>query len=50
MKNSGTVHEDNFDYTEWRKDYFDKMSDEEYHKAAVEYAKKHPFTGKAKVI
>jgi len=42
MKNSGTVHEDNFDYTEWRRDYFDKMSDEEYHKAAVEYAKNIP--------
>ena len=44
------IKADNFDYTEWRKDFFDKMSDEEYRKEAVEYARTHPFTGNAKVI
>ncbi|MBR1553264.1 MAG: hypothetical protein IJ631_04545 [Schwartzia sp.] len=44
------IKTDNFDYTEWRKDFFDKMTDEEYHNAAVEYAKTHPFKGKAKII
>lgn len=44
------IKADNFDYTEWRKDFFDKMSDEKYRKEAVEYARTHPFTCNAKVI
>ena len=38
---------DNFDYTEWRKDFFDKMTLEEFHNNAIEYEKAHPFKGKA---
>lgn len=44
------IKDDRFDYTEWRRNFFDKMTDEEYHNAAVEYAKTHPFKGKAKII
>lgn len=35
-----------FDYTEWRKQYFDEMDPEEFNEAAVLYAKKHPFKAK----
>ena len=36
-----------FDYTEWRRKYFDAMELGEYHEKAVEYAKTHPYRGKA---
>lgn len=32
-----------FDYTKWRKTYFDEMPPEEFNAAAVAYAKAHPF-------
>lgn len=40
----------NFDYTAWRREYFDKMEPGQYHKEALEYAKAHPYQGKAKRI
>jgi hypothetical protein len=36
-----------FDYTRWQRDYFDKMSPGEFSRDAVQYAKDHPFKGKA---
>lgn len=36
-----------FDYTEWQRTQYDNMTPEEYSREAAEYAKKHPFTGKA---
>ena len=36
-----------FDYTKWQREYFDRMSAEELHEAAVNYAKEHPFQGKS---
>lgn len=39
-----------FDYTEWQRKYFDAISPEQFHKEAVEYAKTHPYKGKAKII
>ena len=36
-----------FDYTEWRRKHFDAMAPGEFHAQAQEYAKAHPYTGKA---
>ena len=36
-----------FDYTRWQRDYFDKMPPGEFSSDAVQYAKDHPFEGKA---
>ena len=35
--------QERFDYTKWRQSYFGNMSAEEFHTAAVQYAKEHPF-------
>ena len=35
-----------FDYTKWRRQYFDDVDAEEFNAAAVEYAKAHPFKPK----
>ena len=32
-----------FDYTKWQKKHFDSINSEEFHKAAVAYARKNPF-------
>ena len=32
----------NLDYTEWRRNMFDGMSDEEFDAAVIEYGKAHP--------
>ena len=36
-----------FDYTRWQREYFDKMEPDRFNKEAVNYAKEHPFNGKA---
>ena len=36
-----------FDYTEWQQKFYDKFPVGEVHKQAIEYAKTHPYTGKA---
>jgi hypothetical protein len=36
-----------FDYTRWQREYFDKMEPDQFNKEAVNYAKEHPFNGKA---
>lgn len=45
-----TIQRERFDYTKWRESIFDSMGIKEVNEAAVEYAKTHPFTGKAKRI
>ena len=42
---SGILRE-RFDYTKWRKQYFDDLDADAFNDAAVDYAKKHPFTPK----
>ena len=37
---------DSFDYTAWRREYFDKMNVTQINTEAVAYARKHPYTGK----
>jgi len=38
------------DYTKWQRQYYDAMAPGEFEKQALEYAKEHPFKGKAKII
>lgn len=35
------------DYTTWRRKYYDAMEPGEFHQKALDYADKHPYTGKA---
>lgn len=39
------VKRENFDYTLWRRDYFDRMNLEGVNSEAVAYAAKHPHKG-----
>ena len=39
-----------FDYTKWQAEYFDKMTDEEFNTAATEYARNNSHKGKAKIV
>ena len=32
-----------FDYTKWKREYFDEVSADEFNSVAVNYAKAHPF-------
>lgn len=41
---------DDFDYTVWQREYFDKMASEEFMQNAADYADSHPYKGKATVI
>ena len=34
-----------FDYTEWQRDYFDRMPPETIREKALDYAEKHPYSG-----
>ena len=51
IENMGTIETERFisalireksDYTKWRRKYFSEVSSDEFHTAAVEYAKKNP--------
>ena len=44
------IKNDKFDYTKWREDKFEDMTLEELNNAAAQYAKEHPFKGKAAII
>ena len=44
------IKRDNFDYTVWQREYFDKMKPGEFAENASEYAKSHPYKGKGKVL
>ena len=40
------IKRDSFDYTVWRREYFDKMDLEQISNESVAYAKSHPHKGK----
>ena len=41
---------DDFDYTVWQREYFDKMESGEFAAKASAYSNSHPYTGKAQVL
>jgi len=41
------IKRETFDYTKWRRNYFDSMKDGEFTRAAAEYGKAHPHEVKA---
>ena len=44
------IKRDDFDYTVWQREYFDKMEKGEFAAKASAYANRHPCTGKAQVL
>ena len=44
------IKRDDFDYTVWQREYFDKMKPGEFAQKASVYAKNHPYTGNAKIL
>lgn len=44
------IKRDDFDYTVWQREYFDKMESGEFAAKASAYADRHPFTGKAQIL
>ena len=44
------IKRDDFDYTLWQREYFDKMESGEFAAKASAYADSHPFTGKAQIL
>lgn len=44
------IKRDDFDYTVWQREYFDKMEPGEFGAKASAYAKSHPYTGKAQFL
>ena len=44
------IKRDDFDYTVWQREYFDKMEAGEFAKKASAYADTHPYEGKAQVL
>ena len=44
------IKRDDFDYTVWQREYFDKMEASEFAAKASAYANAHPYTGSGKVL
>lgn len=44
------IKRDDFDYTIWQREYFDKMATGEFAVKAFAYAESHPYTGKARIL
>lgn len=44
------IKRDDFDYTVWQREYFDKMESGEFAAKASVYADRHPFSGKAQIL
>lgn len=44
------IKRDNFDYTVWQRDYFDKMQPGKFAANAAAYAESHPYIGKGKIL
>ncbi len=44
------IKRDDFDYTVWQREYFDKMQSGEFAANAAAYAKNHPYTGKGQIL
>ena len=41
-----TINRERFDYTQWRRQYFENVDPEDFLREAAEYAKAHPFQPK----
>ena len=44
------IKRDDFDYTVWQREYFDRLKSGEFAAKASEYADSHPYTGNAQII
>ena len=44
------IKRDDFDYTVWQREYFDKLESGEFAAKASEYADSHPYTGNVRII
>ena len=44
------IKRDDFDYTVWQREYFDKLKSGEFAAKASAYADSHPYTGNAQII
>ncbi len=45
-----TLIRERFDYTKWRRKYFDDVNADDFNNAAIEYAHAHPFQPKKALI
>ena len=45
-----SLKRDDFDYTVWQREYFDKMEPGEFGVKTSAYARNHPYAGKAQVL
>lgn len=44
------IKRNDFDYTVWQSEYFDKMAPGEFAANAFDYAEKHPYTGNGQIL
>lgn len=44
------IKRDDFDYTVWQREYFDKMESGEFGSKASVYANSHPYAGSAQIL
>lgn len=44
------IKRDDFDYTVWQREYFDKMRSGEFAAKASAYADSHPYIGQAQIL
>lgn len=44
------IKRDDFDYTVWQREYFDKMKAGELAEKASDYANRNPYTGKGEIL
>ncbi len=44
------IKRDDFDYTVWQREYFDKMKAGDFAKKASAYADSNPYTGKGQIM
>ena len=44
------IKRDDFDYTVWQREYFDKMESGEFGSKASVYANSHPYAGIAQIL
>lgn len=44
------IKRDDFDYTVWQREYFDKFKSGEFAIKASAYADSHPYAGKAQIL
>ena len=44
------IKRDDFDYTVWQREYFDRLKSREFAAKASTYADSHPYTGNAQIL